>query len=126
MSELVLTEGRCVRVMVSDLSVGATEGAIVEAIDMVLLLSLPEEAMLTVLVWVPGAGVKPFKGFVAADSGGGGPAPGGRLLGITRPLMVWRESRSWELEPVMDMERSSPWRSGTTRPCAVVRDELGL
>ncbi len=48
--EPLLTDGRCTRVGASVLSDGAMDGAMVEAIDIVLLLSLPEEAMLTVLV----------------------------------------------------------------------------
>jgi hypothetical protein len=43
---------------VSVASVGASDGAVVDAIDRVLLLSVPvEEAILVVLVCVPGAGV---------------------------------------------------------------------
>lgn len=56
-----LIDGRWTRVWASDLSVAATDGAIVEAIDIVLVLSAPfEEAILVVLVWEPGAEVKPF------------------------------------------------------------------
>lgn len=56
-----LTDGRWTSVWVSDLSVAATDGAIVEAMDMVLPLSPPvEEAILAVLVWEPGAAANPF------------------------------------------------------------------
>ena len=56
-----LTEGRCTRVWVSVLSVAATDGAIVEAIDIVLLLSPPvDDAMLVVLVWEPGTADNPL------------------------------------------------------------------
>jgi hypothetical protein len=96
---------RCTRVWVSVLSLGATEGggAIVEAIDMVLVLSLPiDDAMLVVLVWDPGG---PYPAAYPAGfgddvySGAAGLAPTGLRLGITRPLMVWWASlscRSWE------------------------------
>ena len=55
MTEL-LSEVRGTRVCESVLSLGAIEGGtIVEAIDMVLVLSLPvDETMLVVLVWDPG------------------------------------------------------------------------
>jgi hypothetical protein len=53
-----LADGRCVSVSASDLSEAVViDGAIVEAIDMVLILSLPvEDTMLVVLVCVPGGG----------------------------------------------------------------------
>lgn len=55
------TDGRCTKVLESVLSLAAMDGAIVDAIDMVLsLLPLVEEAMLVVLVCEPGAGVYPF------------------------------------------------------------------
>lgn len=60
----LLMEGRWTRVWVSVRSVAATDGAIVEAIDRVLLLSPPlEDAMLVVLVCTPGTPpVYPFAG----------------------------------------------------------------
>lgn len=55
MTELVM-DVRCTRVWLSVLSLGAIEGGtMVEAIDMVLLLSWPiDDAILVVLVWDPG------------------------------------------------------------------------
>jgi hypothetical protein len=51
----LLSEVRCTRVCESVLSLGAIEGGtIVEAIDMVLMLSLVDETMLVVLVCEPG------------------------------------------------------------------------
>lgn len=50
-----LTDGRCTSVLVSVLSEEARDGAIVDAMDIVRLLSLPvEDAMLVALVWAPG------------------------------------------------------------------------
>lgn len=70
-------------------SEGVMVGAIVEAIDIVLECSPPpvEDAMLMALVCAPGACGYPPLGvaypFVAGNSAGA------RLLGITRPLIVW-------------------------------------
>lgn len=77
------------------MSVAATDGAIVEAMDIVLLLSAPfDDAILVVLVWIPGAAESPF-GYVwfgypldTACSGWVGLEPGSLLFGITLPLMV--------------------------------------
>jgi hypothetical protein len=91
-----LTDDRCTNVCESVLSVAAIEGAIVEAIDMVLL-SLPpvDDAMLVVLVWVPGAEPDGYWTFGPAwpaaiegySPGDVGP-PGGLRFGITLPLIV--------------------------------------
>ena len=54
-----------------------------------------------------------------ATGGGAGP-DGCRLVGMTRPVLVVCElSRSAAYE-VIDMARSLPCLSGTTRPCAVI------
>ena len=54
-----LTDGLCTKVCVSVFSLGATEGAMVEAIDIVRWLSPLVEFIVVVLVCAPGAGVYP-------------------------------------------------------------------
>lgn len=91
------------------ISDGAMDGAIVLAIDIVLLWSkggAVDDAMLIVRVAAPGAGGYPLKFEYPFMEGVSFEGARDRL-GMMRPLIVWWASLSCAWYPVKDIDRSS-------------------